>query len=416
VSERVAAVVDAYSTGRYLPAAFLDFGVACVHVQSTREIPPRFVKDFDPGHFRAAHVHQGAAGETAAWLASRNVEFVVAGTEIGVELADRLSESLGLPTNGTARSRERRDKERMARVVREAGLRAPDCHRADSCADAARWAVQKARWPVVVKPVDSAGGDNVVFCGDEDTVRSAAERILGTVSRVGSLNRQVLVQEYLDGDQYYVNTVTADGKHYIAEIWSDKTTRIDGAAIVSDREDLLPRNGEVQEAIAAYVCRVLDALGVRWGPAHTELMVTADGPVLIETAARPVGTILPEAVTAATGGNHATLTAECYAAPEEFRRRVGRPYPMLKRMSMISLIARRPGRVQSTDGFSLLTRLPSYWGMISKIEKGAEIHRTVDILTSPGHVYLLHESEDQVMRDYVRLRGWESSGALYRVA
>ncbi|MCI3934988.1 ATP-grasp domain-containing protein [Streptomyces sp. AN091965] len=416
MSQRVGAIVDAHSTGRYLPAAFREFGVACVHVQSTPEIPEFFRRDFEPSSFQEHHAHTGAVAETAAWLAARNVEFVIAGTENGVELADALSERLGLATNGTAQSRDRRDKGRMAEALRRAGLRAAVDHRASDPSEAVAWAVAQDQWPVVVKPVDSAGTENVHFCHDSAAVRSAAEKILGTVNRVGSVNRQLLVQQYLKGEQYYVNTVSADGGHYVAEIWSDETKEIEGAAVVSDREDLLPRSGERQEAIVAYVRDVLDALGLKWGPAHTEIMVTAAGPVLIETAARPVGSILPEAVTAATGDNHATLTAECYAAPEEFARRIPLPYALRKQVSMISLIADRSGYVESADGLSLLDRLPSYWGILSKISEGADVRRTVDILSSPGHVYLLHDSQQQIMRDYLQLRSWESSGLLYRVA
>ncbi|QCX81388.1 Alanine-anticapsin ligase BacD [Streptomyces sp. YIM 121038] len=416
MSQRVGALVDAHSTGRYLPAAFREFGVECVHVQSTPEIPEFFRRDFEPSSYRELFAHTGAVAETAAWLAARNVEFVIAGTENGVELADALSERLGLATNGTAQSRDRRDKGRMAEALRRAGLRAAVDHRASDPAEAAAWAVEQDQWPVVVKPVDSAGTENVHFCHDSAAVSAAAAKILGTVNRVGSVNRQLLVQEYLKGEQYYVNTVSADGGHYVAEIWTDETKEVEGAAVVSDREDLLPRSGERQEAIVAYVRDVLDALGLKWGPAHTEIMVTAAGPVLIETAARPVGSILPEAVTAATGDNHATLTAECYATPEEFARRIPLPYELRKQVSMISLIADRSGYVESAEGLSLLHRLPSYWGILSKISEGADVRRTVDILSSPGHVYLLHDSQQQIMRDYLQLRSWESSGLLYRVA
>ncbi|MFE7272062.1 hypothetical protein [Streptomyces sp. NPDC057623] len=48
---------------------------------------------------------------------------VVAGSEFGVEFADRLSEALDLPTNGTALSPARRDKFRMIETIKAAGLR-----------------------------------------------------------------------------------------------------------------------------------------------------------------------------------------------------------------------------------------------------------------------------------------------------
>ncbi|WP_181442384.1 hypothetical protein [Streptomyces tateyamensis] len=41
--------------------------------------------------------------------------------------------------------------------------------------------------------------------------------------------------------------------------------------------------------IAAYVAQALTALGVENGPGHSELILTADGPVLIGTGARMHG-------------------------------------------------------------------------------------------------------------------------------
>ena len=46
---------------------------------------------------------------------------VLAGTETGVELADQLSETLGLRSNGTKLSEERRNKYAMGEAVRAAG-------------------------------------------------------------------------------------------------------------------------------------------------------------------------------------------------------------------------------------------------------------------------------------------------------
>lgn len=45
----------------------------------------------------------------------------------------------------------------------------------------------------------------------------------------------------------------------------------------------------VVDVLFSYVCQVLDATGVRNGPAHVEVMITDDGPRLIEIGARLAG-------------------------------------------------------------------------------------------------------------------------------
>jgi len=60
---------------------------------------------------------------------------IFAGAETGVELADELSEIMGLRTNGTAQSDARRNKYVMGETVRAAGLRAVKQLRASVWAD-----------------------------------------------------------------------------------------------------------------------------------------------------------------------------------------------------------------------------------------------------------------------------------------
>ena len=43
--------------------------------------------------------------------------------------------------------------------------------------------------------------------------------------------------------------------------------------------------GEAECQIVQYALGALDALGWRWGPAHTELKMTEDGPRLVEVNA-----------------------------------------------------------------------------------------------------------------------------------
>ncbi|MEY9388378.1 hypothetical protein ABIF93_006635 [Bradyrhizobium japonicum] len=47
MKERNCVIVDAYSTGRYLPEQFKRYGIGTVHVMSAAQIPPIFQAHFD---------------------------------------------------------------------------------------------------------------------------------------------------------------------------------------------------------------------------------------------------------------------------------------------------------------------------------------------------------------------------------
>jgi len=91
---------------------------------------------------------------------------VLPGAETGVELADRLAVRAGTRNNGTDLTLARRNKYVMGETVRAAGVRAVRQQRATE------WATVKAfldEWQpspflAVVKPIQSAGSDDVFKC------------------------------------------------------------------------------------------------------------------------------------------------------------------------------------------------------------------------------------------------------------
>ena len=87
---------------------------------------------------------------------------------------------------------------------------------------------------------------------------------------------------------------------------------------------------------------MLDALGIRFGPAHTEVMLTATGPVLVESGARMHGSVPDEIVDRCTP-SHQTLTAEAYLEPRSVARRAARPYELMAGAYCVMLISQHEG-------------------------------------------------------------------------
>ena len=58
----------------------------------------------------------------------------------------------------------------------------------------------------VVKPVEGAGSDGVFICDSPEAVRKALTALEGTKNVLGLTNYAVLLQEYLRGDEYVVDT------------------------------------------------------------------------------------------------------------------------------------------------------------------------------------------------------------------
>ncbi len=405
---RTAVVVDAYSTGAKLAPRFAAAGLKVVHVQSAARMPYFYLRSFRPEDFATNIVHDGNLEKTLGKLAPLDPAFVVVGSEPGVPVADALSEGLGLPSNGTGLSLARRNKYAMAAALREAGLRAVEELKTADPAAAAAWARERDQWPVVVKPLDSAGTDGVTLCEDPAAVEAAFAAILGKPNALRGANSELLVQEMLRGTQLFCNSISWEGTHHISEIWQDNKRRIEGN-LVYDYEELQPRHGDNQDQVAPYVEAVLDALGIRFGPAHTEVMLTADGPVLVESGARMHGSVRDDVIDRCTP-SHPTVTAEAYLDPASVARRASQPYALQAAAYCVMLISQYEGKIVSAEGLRQLEALPSYAGSIAMLESGDDLLRTVDLFSCPGMVYLVDPDRERLQADYERLRQLEAEG------
>ncbi|MGW1196711.1 ATP-grasp domain-containing protein [Streptomyces sp. NPDC002536] len=413
-SSPTVAIVDPFSTGAALAEEFAARGWRSVAVISRPDLPEGLLSTARWEHFDRRIPFAEDLDATVAELRAENVAAVVAGTEIGVETADELAERLGLEGNGTELSRCRRDKFAMAERLRSQGLDAADGILTGDVEELAEWFRARGGSPVVVKPVASAGSDSVTFCTTETEVREAFGRIHGRPDQIGGHNAEVLGQELLTGDQYFINTVSHDGRHHVCEIWHDVRRPISGHSLAYDLERLMPARGPVQDVLTAYVLKVLDALGIRYGAGHSEVMLTERGPVLIETGARMQGTILPSGPKAGTGHNVVTRSVDCYAATELFEELPDRPYELAREVRVVSLIVPFDGTIDGELAQEIFA-LPTLHGIQGRIEGGQAVQRTVDLFTSPASVYLISDDIDQLEQDYLRLRKLEESG-LYRPA
>ncbi|WP_439402766.1 ATP-grasp domain-containing protein [Bradyrhizobium sp. DASA03068] len=412
MKERKCVVVDAYSTGRYLPEEFKRYGIGTVHVMSAAQIPPIFQAHFDTdlydevmrpgermGYDEVVEYHLQA-------LHGREVEFVIAGCESGVELADSLSERLGLPSNGTALSAARRDKARLSCALTYAGVRSIRQIVSDNAVEIASWKREANFDEIVIKPLNSTGTEDVFFCSTDSDIQRALRTIIGKTNRVGALNRFALGQEKINGQQYTVNAVSIHGDAFITEAWTYDTVPVEGASSVCSLERLLDGSEPIVQELTNYLKRALQALQILEGPAHAEIIVDHRGPVLVDFGARLQGTMSAKARTMALGHNHITLTAWRYANPEGFGEYMSMrgPYKRTAHALCVSLISDRGGVVAGYPGLEAIRKLPSFADAIAFVPIGEKLVPTIDLASTPGIVYLVNGDESQLDDDYRELR------------
>lgn len=339
MTPRTVAIVDPYDAGAMLAPAFAEHRIAAVMVGSTAEVPLEAAASFDPDAFMHLLPWSGALEDMVQALRQCGVEQVIAGSERGVTLADRLGEALGVPGNGTRLSAARRDKARMIEEVGRHGIRVPRQIESDRLHDITAWVEQGGHWPAVLKPRRAKGSDGVHLCASPAEMSRAFHAVHGHVDRLGFRNETVLVQEFLVGREYVVDTVSQDGCHRLAALWAygKPAPGFDTIGLLSTKE-LLPPNGALADMLLAFAVRVLDALEIRHGAGHCEVIVDADGPALVEIGARLHGG--PPAhlmCRAATGTSQLDLLVQSCVDPPAFRDDVSRRYDLTGATAMALL-------------------------------------------------------------------------------
>ncbi|MEV8443763.1 ATP-grasp domain-containing protein [Actinosynnema sp. NPDC051121] len=233
------------------------------------------------------------AAMVAACARLGDVTGVTTSSELAVERAAELARAVGVPHPPVGAVRAARDKGRLRALLRDAGPPGPDFEVARA-ADEAVAAASRIGYPVVVKPSRGTGSAGVRLCRTDAEVKAAVEDLDAVVA--GSADVAVLVESYLDGPEFSVETfdgepVVVVGKHlsahpHFVELGHDLPARVSSAQ---------------RRAVAAGAVETLWALGLRWGAAHVELRLTSGGPRVVEVNPRLAGGMIPAAVAAGFG-------------------------------------------------------------------------------------------------------------------
>ncbi|MEU9591796.1 ATP-grasp domain-containing protein [Streptomyces sp. NPDC048219] len=351
--------------------------------------------------------------ETADRIAEFKPVAVMAGGELGVELADSLSEVLsarfGIPTNGTALSRMRRDKFEMIERIKSQGLLGAEQIRVRNEEQLFDWHRRLGR-KVILKPLRSAANDGVTWCDTPDDAVRAFRALAGRRNIFSEPADGVVAQEYLVGAEYLVNTVSRDGRHQVTDVW--KTHRI-SANDVTDLAvacHLLPRRGEVQDQAVDYGLKVLDAVGIQHGPAHIEVKMTPSGPCLVEVGARISGLDLPGFTQRATGESQISWSVEAFGNPDRFHARCGQDYTLHHSVAWAAMVSPVRGRLRAYRGLEELTALESVESVTPLVAPGERLSPTVDDSTYPMTLSLTHEVDEVLLRDLGTVRYLDGHG------
>ncbi len=226
-----------------------------------------------------------------------------------------------------------------------------------------------------------------------------------------------ILRRYLQGPEFVVDHVSRDGIHKTMMVWVYEKRAVNGGDFVYFGD--VPVDSESPEAklLIPYARGVLDALGIENGPTHGEIILTDDGPCLVEMNCRALGgdgLFLP-LCSALTGGYHQVGAAvDAYLNPKHFERLPDKhPSPFLAAGQCVDLVSYNTGTVKATPGYEVIKLLPSFVHLESHIKQGSKVVPTIDLATDVGSVVLMHHDKEVLERDIALIRQMESNNVIF---
>ena len=332
---------------------------------------------------------------------------IIPGTESGVSLAERLSNILTPEfSNDPKKSLSRLHKAHMQKALEESG--APSIMTLDTSSEkeVEIWIKENDLFntPLILKSPISAGSDKVFHISEGGDWRKAFNRILSEPSKItGKRSKTVVVQEQAVGTEYAVGTVSANGKHYLSHLIKYNKTSSDDRKTVFDHVEFVPYEEDIHGDLFKYVQKVLDALGIRWGAAHNEIMLTEKGPLLIESGARMLGGPTVGFAREATESSQADKLVEAYIDGDVQTKE----YLFKKTVVPVFLKSPLEGKVFNAEVFDEISNLSTLFEKHIWFKNGDKVSQTVDYLTSIGIIALSGDREG-IFSDYKKIRYVES--------
>lgn len=339
---------------------------------------------------------------------------VLPGTEEGVPLAEALAHALTPQfANDSTKAPNRLHKALMQKALEEAGVPSLKTLNTDSEAEVESWIKSNGllNSPLIIKPPISAGSDKVFHIPVGGDWKGPFNRVLTEPSQItGEKNETAVVQEQAVGTEFAVGTVSANGKHYLAHLIKYNKTTANDRKTVYDYVEFVPFSDETHGEVFEYTKKALDALGIRWGAAHNEIMLTKDGPRLIETGARMCGGPVVGFARVASGSSQADKLVEIFADGDVTTKE----YSFKKTVMPVFLNSPAKGKISNAEAFADVSKLPTFLNENIWFKNGDMVPQTVDYLTAIGIVALAGDRQ-QAISDYEKIRKMESELVIQKV-
>jgi biotin carboxylase len=235
-------------------------------------------------------------------------------------------------------------------------------------------------FPLVLKPPNGVGSIGVRI------VRGAGDMAADLFAD----ELPLLAEAYLEGREYSVEAVSHDGRHVIIGI-TEKLVLGEGANrfVEVGHRFPAPLDEDDERTLRQFVADFLDRLGLRRGLSHTEVIMGAKGPAVVETHSRNGGDHIVHLVRLATGFDMLDVAVRARAG---LIGEICAPAPA--REAAIRYFTPAPGVVRDVCGIGPARHLPGVVDLELNLRRGVTVPPITCSTDRVGYVIAVGSERD----------------------
>lgn len=143
---------------------------------------------------------------------------------------------------------------------------------------------RKIDYPLIVKPIDRSGSRGVSLVYEDSDLEKALDLAFSE-----SFLKKVLLEQYIEGEEISVESISQQGKHQILAI-TDKITTGAPHFVELGHSEPSSLSFDIQKKVENTTLKILNAVEMSDGASHTEFKITDRGDIyLIEIGSRMGG-------------------------------------------------------------------------------------------------------------------------------
>ncbi|HEV2373474.1 MAG TPA: ATP-grasp domain-containing protein [Streptosporangiaceae bacterium] len=312
----------------------------------------------------------------------RSFDAVFTGTEYTVPAAADLAEMFGLPGASRSAAGCFATKVELRSAAGAGGVAGPRWAEVHSLADLERFAAD-CDTDIVLKPADRAGSYGVRFLGVGTPLGPAWEALCQAppdpMSCDRPLEHRYIAEQRMRGPEYSVEFLVSAGVPVFTNVTGKQVWP--GDSPVERGHDVpAPIAQETAHALLAAMRTLVAATGFQTGILHGEWILTADGPALVECAARAPGDLIVGLIDLAYGIDTVKALLDLY---------LGQPADLPSRPvtnAAIRFLHARPGTVRQVRGVTEASGLPGVHSVAVTASQGSEVRPLTSSWDRIGYV------------------------------